>query len=112
MMTVLTIVVIALGATLWVRATTRYILEADRLLIRRAGFVWMDIPFRDVVDIESKPLFFDKLWQIKMSQLGSRRMLRIRRRRGFRYVLINPRDPAAIIAAFTAFRARSADGPP
>jgi hypothetical protein len=100
---------IALG-TLWLRATTHYIVQADRLLIQGAGFIWMEIFFRDVEEIEPQAVFFDKLCQIRMYQRGFRKMLRIRKRRGFRYVLINPRDPEPIIEAYhryhTDIRAR------
>ena len=106
----LTICAVLVG-TLWLRATTQYIVEADRLLIRRAGFTWMEIAFQDVDEIEYQAGFFDKLRQIKMYQLGFRKMLRIRKRRGFRYVLLNPRDPTPIIEAYRRFRARGFDRP-
>ena len=104
-MTLMTLFALSLLGTLWLRATTHYIVEADRLLIRRAGFNWMEILFRDVEEIQHRSVFFDKLCQVRMYQLGFRKMLRIRRRRGFHYVLINPRDPAPIIDAFYRFSA-------
>jgi hypothetical protein len=92
-----------LVGTLWLRATTHYLVETDRLLIKRSGFVWMEILFRDIEDFQYQAFFLSKLWQIRLYQLGFRRMLRIRKRRGFRYVLINPRDPAPIIEAIQEF---------
>jgi len=102
----LTIAWLSVVATLCLRATTHYLVEADRLLIRRAGFIWMEILFRDVEEIQLQGIFFQKLSQIRMYQLaGFRKILRIRKRSGFHYVLINPRDPALIIEAFRRFRA-------
>ena len=106
----LTICVVLVG-TLWLQATTHYIVEADRLLIRRAGFTWMEIQFRDVDEIEYQAGFFDKFLQIRMYQLGFRKLLRIKKSGGFHYVLINPRDPAPIIEAYRRFRARGSDRP-
>jgi hypothetical protein len=97
------------GVTLWFGATTHYIVEPDRLLIRRAGFVWMEIPFQDVEEMEHRAIFFDRFLQIRLYQLGFRKMLRIAKRRGFRYVLINPHDPAPIIEAFYKFNALPTD---
>ena len=74
----LTICVVLVG-TLWLQATTHYIVEADRLLIRRAGFTWMEIQFRDVDEIEYQAGFFDKFLQIRMYQLGFRKLLRKKR---------------------------------
>jgi hypothetical protein len=102
-------VVLAIGALvvvrLLLRATTHYVVRADRLLIRRAGFIWMEILFGDVEEIECKTFFFDKFFQIRMYRLGFGKMLRITRSRKWnRYVLMNPRDPAPIIEAFRRFK--------
>jgi hypothetical protein len=108
----LTICALSVVGTLWLRATTHYLLEADRLLIRRAGLIWMEILFRDVEEIQYQAVFLSKISQIRMYRLGfGGKFLRIRRSRGFRYVLINPRDPAPIIEAFRRFRASPAHRP-
>lgn len=101
----LTILVLSVVGTVWLRATTEYKVEADRLRIKRTGFTWIEILFRDVEEIEHRSVFLSRLYQIRLYQLGFRQTLRIRRRRGFRYVLINPRDPASIWEAFQKFRA-------
>ena len=114
-----------LAAAGWLRATTRYIVEPDRLIIRRAGLEWMQIPFQDVEDIEHRLFFFDKILQVRMYQLrfpqfgGSRsarpipqsremlnqgETLRIRKKGYFRYVLINPVDPIPLLNAFAEFK--------
>ncbi|MEH2513115.1 hypothetical protein V1291_004469 [Nitrobacteraceae bacterium AZCC 1564] len=97
--------------TLFASATTRYILEDDRLVIRRGGFISMEIPYRDVdlVEyIEDNGLFFgpERLFRLSLSRL---RVLRItiRRKSGFHYVLINPRDPDNVIK--TWYRAKFPD---
>src|SRR5262249_32279106 len=116
------VLLIVLAATAWLRATTRYIVERDRLIIRRVGLEWMQIPFQDVEDIEHRLLFFDKILQIRMYQLrfpqigGPRsarpiphsrdvlnpgEALRIRKKGYLRYVLINPVDPMPLLNAFT-----------
>ena len=101
-----TIFVLSMVATLGLRVTTHYLVEADRLLMRRAGLIWMTILFRDVEEIELRSGVFDRLLQIRMYRLGRGwKILRITKRRGFRYVLINPRDPSLIIASFRRFRA-------
>ena len=107
----MTAFLVCLAGTLWLRATTRYIVESDRLLIKRAGFIWMEIPFRDIEDFQYQRIFLDKLLQVRLSQLGFRKMLRIRKRRGFRYVLINPRDPTPIIDAIQEFATLAAHCP-
>jgi hypothetical protein len=119
---------IIFAATAWLRATTRYIVEPDRLIIRRAGFEWMQIPFQDVEDVEHRFVFFDKILQVRMYQLHfprfggprsarpiphSREMLnkgealRIRKKGFFRYVLINPVDPMPLLNAFAEFKANA-----
>jgi len=100
-----TICVLSLIAGLWLRATTHYILKPDRLLIKRAGLVWMEILFRDVEDMQAQNTFFSKLFEIRLYQLGFRGMLRIKRRKGLRYVLINPQEPELIVDLFRRFKA-------
>jgi len=99
----LTICALVLVGTLSVRSTTNYTVQADRLLIRRAGFTWMEILFRDVEEIENQTLFFDKIFQVRMYRLGFGSTLRIRRKGFFRYVLINPDNPRALIEAYHTF---------
>src|SRR5437016_3770653 len=93
-----------LVVTIWLRATTRYIVEADRILIRRAGFIWMTILFDDIENIEQIYLSFDNMFQIRMFQLNfswRRPMLKIVKRTGFfRNIVIDPRDPAPVMEAF------------
>jgi len=120
-------------ATAWLRATTRYIVEPDRLIIRRAGLEWMQILFQDVEDIEHRLVFFDKILQVRMYQLRfprfggprsarpiphSREMLnkgealRIRKKGFLRYVLINPVDPMPLLNAFAEFKANALEADP
>jgi hypothetical protein len=88
-------------ATLLTRATTFYTIEDDTLIIRRIGSVRMEIPFRDVEDIQYQWIYLDQLSQIRMYRLGlPGKMLRIKKSSGFRYVLINPSDPDHIIKAW------------
>jgi hypothetical protein len=104
-MLIVTLAGMWLAATIMLRATTRYILRPDRLLIRRSGFVWMEIFFDDVEEIEEQAVFFSKPFQIRLYQFVFRRMLRITKRKGFfRHVLLNPRDPAEIVRAVAAFK--------
>lgn len=87
--------------TLIVRSTTHYVIYDDRLVIWRIGFIWMEIPFRDVEEIKYQWAFLSQFSQIKMYRLSiPGRMLRIRKSCGFRYVLINPRNPDQIIQAW------------
>lgn len=92
---------IEMVVTLYARATTRYILEDDRLIIRRAGSVRMEIPYRDmdlIEYIDDKGWFFgpERLYRLF---LLARRVLRItiRRNGDLQYVLINPLDPDRVI---------------
>ena len=91
---------------LWLQTTTYYIAKADRLVIRRSGFVCMEILFDDIEEIEQIAISFDRWRQIRMYQLNWHlQQLRIVKRKGFfRYVVINPRDPTPIIEAFREFR--------
>jgi hypothetical protein len=97
----------ALLATAVVQATTRYIIHPDRLVIKRAGFIWMTILFRDIREIEHKTALFDRMFQIKMYQLASpRKMIRITKSTGFfQHVLLNPKDANPIFEAFHRSRA-------
>jgi hypothetical protein len=64
----------------------------------------MDIPFRDVEEIQHQSIFIIKFCEIRLFQLGFRKTLRLKKKRGFRYVLINPRNPSTIIEAYDGFR--------
>jgi hypothetical protein len=108
----LIIVAVHVIATLVLRGTTHYIVESDRLLIKRAGSIWMEIPFRDVEEIQHQAISISRFSEIRLYQLGIRKMFRIKKKRGFRYVLINPRSPAAIIEAYDRFRHWPANRPP
>jgi hypothetical protein len=96
---------LVVGVTLIVRATTHFILYSDRLVIRRIGLVWMEILFRDVEEIEYERVFLNQFSQIRMYRLGTpglpgRKFLRIKKRSGIRYVLLNPGDPERVIRAW------------
>jgi hypothetical protein len=69
----------------------------------------MEILFQDVEEIQHQLVFLDRFLQIRLYQLGFRRMLRIRKRKGIRYVLINPSDPAPVIEAYYRFKALPKD---
>jgi hypothetical protein len=115
MTVLLTICALCLAASLWLKATTRYVVAADRLLIRRGGVVWMEIPFADIAEIDDKGGAIDRFFQFRMYRLGLRRTLRITKKKGiFRCVLINPRDPAPLVEAFQRSRSASQHraGPP
>jgi hypothetical protein len=100
------LVMIIVVSGLYLNATTHYIVEPGRLLIRCGGFVWMEIRYSDIEEMECKWVVFDSFRQIYMFQLGFRKMLKITKRNGFfRYVLLNPRDPKPIIEAVHRFRA-------
>lgn len=49
-----TILPLSLAATLLVRATTRYIVQPDRLSIKRIGFVWLEILFGKIEEIAAE----------------------------------------------------------
>lgn len=90
--------------TLFASATTYYVLEGDRLIIRRGGTVSMEIPYRDVDLIEyvdDKPRFFgpERLFRLSLQRL---RVLRItiNKKGKIHYVLINPRDPDLLIKSW------------
>ncbi|WP_424630181.1 PH domain-containing protein [Bradyrhizobium sp. SYSU BS000235] len=92
---------IEMVVTLFAAATTRYILEDDRLVIRRGGFISMEIPYRDVDLIEyidDKPQFFgpERLYRLAFPLRNILR-IQIRKKSSFHYVLINPRDPDYLI---------------
>ncbi len=87
--------------TLYARATTRYILEDDRLIIRRGGAVSMDIPYRDVDLIEYADAEQYYFTQERLFRLSFRKMkvlrITIKKEGKLHYILINPRDPDHLI---------------
>jgi hypothetical protein len=90
-----------MAITLFARATTYYVLEKDRLVIRRGGTVSMEIPYRDVdliEYIEDNSWFFgpERLFRLSLRRLR----IQIRKENGFHYVLINPRDPDLLIKSW------------
>jgi hypothetical protein len=97
-----TIVELLVGASmLIVHGSTRYILEDDRLIIRRGGFVVMDIPFSDIDLIEYVVnklglTFHERMYRLALPKAKVLR-LKIKRKGGLRYLLINPRDPDHVI---------------
>ena len=87
--------------TLFASATTRYILEDDRLVIRRGGFVRMEIPYNDVdlieyIDNKVGLVFHERLCRLALPKKKVVR-IQIRRKVGFHAVLINPHDPDHLI---------------
>jgi hypothetical protein len=99
--------------------TTDYKIKSDRLVIQRLGFVWMEILFADVEEIETGFAFLQRFRQIGLYQLNIRTPfaafrngVRITRRKGVRYVLINPDDPELIVQAFRKYQASHWSEPP
>ena len=97
--------VVLLAGAVAVQASTRYVIEPDRILIRRTGFTWMEIPFDNVADIQLGAGF--SIFHIMMTQPAFRAKLRIKRKQGlFPTVVVNPRDPVALLQAFTRYQER------
>ncbi len=104
------IMVLLLAGALLVQATTRYVVEADRIVIRRSGFTWMAIRFDDVAEIQAGGSF--SIFNITMTQPAFRAKLRIRRKQGlFPTVVINPREPLPVLEAFARFQAAKRSAP-
>jgi hypothetical protein len=87
--------------TLYARATTYFVLEEDRLIIRRGGTVSMNIPYRDMDLIEyadDKQYFFptERLFRLSLKTLKVLRIT-INKKGDLHYILINPRDPDHLI---------------
>lgn len=87
--------------TLFAAATTYYVLEEDRLIIRRGGTVSMNIPYRDIDLIEyadNKQQYFtlERLFRFSFRRLEILRIT-INKNDKLHYILINPRDPDYLI---------------
>jgi len=87
--------------TFFASATTYYVLEEDRLIIRRVGTVSMNIPYRDMDLIEyanDQQRYFtqDRLCRLSFRRLRDLRIT-INKNGKLHYILINPRDPDHLI---------------
>jgi hypothetical protein len=99
------LMVLMVVAAIAVQATTRYVVESDRIRIVRTGFTWMNIPFDDVADIHVGSGAFS-IFNITMTQPAFRGKLRIRRKKGlFANVVINPREPIPLLESFARYHA-------
>jgi hypothetical protein len=90
--------------TLIMYGSTRYVVEDDRIIIRRGGYVVMDIPFSDIDLIEYVVnklgfTFHERMYRLALPKAKVLR-LKIKRKGGLRYLLINPRDPDHVIKAW------------
>ena len=104
MLPVVVLLLVLAGAVV-VLTTTRYVVDADRLRIRRIGFTWMEIPFDNVVEIQTGTFTFS-MFSIRMTQPAFGKRLKIRRKSGiFPDVIINPSEPTALVEAFARFQA-------
>ena len=64
----------------------------------------MEIKFDDIEEILVQRGFLTQFRQISFYQLPPRKIMRIQKRTGFRYVLITPKEPLRIIDAVNAYR--------
>ncbi|HEY2137662.1 MAG TPA: hypothetical protein VGH49_17385 [Xanthobacteraceae bacterium] len=94
-------------ASLVVTWSIRYRIGDSELSIRLFGFRLMRIPYSDIRDIDTGPVFFRPIRSIYLvNRLGTR--CRVEKRHGiFRYIFITPKDPQALADAVYAHRART-----
>ena len=102
----LAIWLLGIALTLVVRATTYFIVKDDRLIIRQLGFVRKTILFSEIEDIECESAFVRQSSQIALYQLSGGKLLRLTKKSGTRYVLINPSDPQRVIKAWSKYWAQ------
>jgi hypothetical protein len=90
-------------AKFWIK----YEIGANHLAVRLFTIELMRIPYSDITEIETGKIMMDRF---RMINLGNRfgTMCRISKAHGiFRYVIVTPKEPKALLDAVFDFRSRS-----
>src|SRR4051794_34441398 len=99
--------VAGLGCLVFMRRVITYVIASDRLEIRVFGLPAMTIPYDDIAEVRVGRWFLSRFREIQFTNaLGP--LCQIEKTSGtFRYVLISPEDPQAIVDAVAAYRTRT-----